>query len=82
MSAPLPPGHTRRPAPSAQTGKQDEHRCAAVALGTHGWICGVCKQPMHTQPAPPAHLTCTCHVRSDAIGPHTRGCPNHPEAVR
>ena len=25
---------------------------------------------------------CTCAVRSDAIGPHTRGCPNHPEASR
>lgn len=25
---------------------------------------------------------CTCHVRSDAIGPHTRGCPNHPESTR
>lgn len=24
---------------------------------------------------------CTCQVRSDAIGPHTRGCPNHPEAA-
>lgn len=54
MSAPLPPGHTRRPAASAQTGKQDEHRCAAVALGSHGWICGVCKQPMPTEPAPSA----------------------------
>ena len=29
-----------------------------------------------------AHITCTCHVRSDAIGPHVRGCPNHPEAAR
>lgn len=25
---------------------------------------------------------CTCHVRSDAIGPHTRRCPNHPEYGR
>lgn len=25
-------------------------------------------------------MRCICPVRSDAIGPHTRGCPNHPEA--
>jgi hypothetical protein len=32
--------------------------------------------PLHT------HMRCTCPVRSNAIGPHTRGCPNHPESDR
>jgi len=36
--------------------------------------CDKCGEPKS------AHLRCTCHVHSDAIGPHTRGCPNHPEA--
>jgi len=42
-------------------------------LGPHAW------ESLPTFVAGRAVIRCACPVGNDAIGPHLRSCPNHPE---
>jgi hypothetical protein len=50
----------------------------------YGWVDGrrdAVEKVREVSPVTPQQTACTCPHGTSAVGPHTRGCPCHPEAV-